>query len=71
MKPKSIFSIIIMMLATTMAIGQTVRQEQSWNTGWKFALQDNADAKSSNFDDKTWRNVTLPHDWSIDRKSVV
>ena len=66
MKIKSIFSIIIMMLATTMAIGQTVRQEQSWNTGWKFALQDNADAKSSNFDDKTWRNVTLPHDWSIE-----
>ena len=66
MKPKSIFSIIIMMLATTMAIGQTVRQEQSWNTGWKFALQDNADAKNSNFNDKAWRNVTLPHDWSIE-----
>jgi len=33
---------------------------------WLFYLGDDAKAKHSNFDDKSWRKLDLPHDWSIE-----
>lgn len=38
-----------------------------FNDGWKFNLGDVPDAKNKNYDDKSWRNLTLPHDWSIEQ----
>jgi beta-galactosidase len=38
---------------------------QSFDPGWKFVLGDPAGAQGSNFDDKTWTSIDLPHDWSI------
>ena len=34
--------------------------------GWKFLLGDPSGAESSSFADTSWRNVDLPHDWSIE-----
>ena len=31
---------------------------------WAFALSDERDAWAKGFDDRTWRAVTVPHDWS-------
>ena len=36
------------------------------NKDWKFHLGDNPDADYMGFDDSAWRNVTVPHDWSVD-----
>jgi beta-galactosidase len=33
---------------------------------WKFELGDPAGAESAAFDDRSWRTVTVPHDWSIE-----
>jgi len=33
---------------------------------WKFLLGDNTGANSTSFDDRTWRTLDLPHDWSIE-----
>ena len=33
---------------------------------WKFLLGDPADAQNPDFADSAWRDVTLPHDWSIE-----
>ncbi len=52
--------------ATSTIMAQSVRTEQNWNSGWRFSLKDDAEAKETNYDDKAWRNVTIPHDWSID-----
>lgn len=38
-----------------------------FNDGWKFNLGDVPDAKNKNYDDEAWRNLTLPHDWSIEQ----
>ncbi|HEY5370857.1 MAG TPA: glycoside hydrolase family 2 TIM barrel-domain containing protein [Hanamia sp.] len=46
--------------------GQTTRKESSFDENWKFQKGDPAGAESANFDDKTWRTVDLPHDWSIE-----
>jgi beta-galactosidase len=36
------------------------------DTGWKFKLGDTKEAKDAGFDDSGWRDLDLPHDWSIE-----
>lgn len=49
---------------------QFARVEQDFNFNWKFSLTDNitdsSEAYQNNFDDSKWRDVRLPHDWSIE-----
>lgn len=46
-----------------------VDRNQKFNADWKFALGDSPENSSVNFDDKNWRKLDLPHDWSIEGKS--
>ncbi|WP_419992723.1 glycoside hydrolase family 2 TIM barrel-domain containing protein [Streptomyces boninensis] len=56
---------------------QAVRVEgrrTGFDTGWRFELVDAEDASGADaaaadpaYDDSSWRDVTLPHDWSIER----
>ncbi|MFV0607469.1 MAG: sugar-binding domain-containing protein [Niabella sp.] len=41
-------------------------RKQLFDYDWRFALGNNANAGSLNFDDKNWRQLNLPHDWSIE-----
>lgn len=36
------------------------------NNDWKFHLGDVPDADYMGYDDRAWKNVTLPHDWSVE-----
>lgn len=45
----------------------TVR-EQNFDDNWKFYLGDASGAEGKNFDDSRWRNVNLPHDYSIEQE---
>lgn len=36
------------------------------NKNWKFYLGDVPDADYMGYDDNAWRNVTIPHDWSVE-----
>ena len=40
-------------------------RENNFNKGWKFYLGDNSSASNKNFDDSSWTDVDLPHDFSI------
>ncbi len=42
------------------------RQVISFNTNWKFSLQADSTAIAPSYNDKNWRIVELPHDWSIE-----
>lgn len=42
---------------------------QTFDYNWKFALGDHTDARNNDFNDATWRNLDLPHDWSIEGKT--
>ncbi len=42
------------------------RKTQNFDKGWKFTLGDDSAAKNNRYDDIHWRNVDLPHDWSIE-----
>ena len=38
----------------------------SFDANWKFIKQDIAQASAANFNDKSWRSLNVPHDWSIE-----
>jgi beta-galactosidase len=42
------------------------RQRLSMDPGWRFTLGDPAGAERPSFDDRRWRSLDLPHDWSIE-----
>ncbi len=44
----------------------TVREVDNFNAEWRFTLGDNPDYREPSFDDSAWRELTLPHDWSIE-----
>jgi beta-galactosidase len=45
---------------------ETGHQRFRMDFGWRFALGDPPDAEKPNFDDKAWRQLNVPHDWSIE-----
>jgi hypothetical protein len=40
-------------------------EPQRINDGWKFFLGDVQNAQSPSFDERRWKDIDLPHDWSI------
>ena len=42
------------------------RAEISLNRHWRFTRDDQPDAWYKGWDDSGWREVTLPHDWSVE-----
>jgi beta-galactosidase len=51
----------------TMALSaQQARQTILFNDNWKFYKGDVANGDMTSFNDSAWRNVDLPHDWSIE-----
>ncbi len=45
-------------------------RRQLFDFGWKFKLDDIEDAYKVSFNDSEWRNLDLPHDWSIEGAPV-
>ncbi|MDR6342039.1 beta-galactosidase [Filimonas zeae] len=37
-----------------------------WDNDWRFSLSDPAAAQQPEYNDKAWRQLDLPHDWSIE-----
>jgi beta-galactosidase len=59
----SVVSLFILAAATPLA---AQRQRLSMDPGWRFTLGDPAGAQQPSFDDRRWRSLDLPHDWSIE-----
>jgi hypothetical protein len=43
-----------------------VRERQLFDQGWRFHLGDLQQGQAATVSDRTWRDVDLPHDWSIE-----
>ena len=41
-------------------------RNQSFDAGWHFHLGDVPGAEGPGFDDSSWRQLDLPHDWSVE-----
>ncbi len=57
---------VFFMLFSLNLFAQNTRQTILFNDNWKFYKGDIANADQTTFDDKAWRNIMLPHDWSIE-----
>jgi beta-galactosidase len=58
-----ILAVLTGVLATPAA---AQRQRLSMDPGWRFTLGDPAGAERPGFDDRAWRRLDVPHDWSIE-----
>jgi hypothetical protein len=71
MKRNSLILILVLQLITLSGFTQTIpstsgRETRLFNENWKFYKGDQENAFQTNFNDKEWRSVELPHDWSIE-----
>ncbi|MGI9036938.1 MAG: glycoside hydrolase family 2 protein, partial [Pyrinomonadaceae bacterium] len=48
------------------AAPQIERAKYNFNSDWKLFVGDASGAEKSDFDDKDWKNITLPHAWNED-----
>ena len=48
------------------ASSATEARDRSFDAGWRFLRADASGAEASGFDDSAWRQLDLPHDWSIE-----
>src|SRR5437762_3191042 len=60
------FLIFIFLFGKENAAAQIKTRTQSFNTNWKFFLGDNVSPSAVGFNDDAWRDLNLPHDWSIE-----
>jgi len=63
---KVFFVLAVMLLFTHKSFGQ--RTITDFDKGWHFHLGDVNDAQQPKFADGSWRNLNLPHDWSVEGK---
>jgi beta-galactosidase len=45
---------------------QKTRNRINFNSDWKFSLSDNILYAAQKYQDKDWRTLKLPHDWSVE-----
>lgn len=62
------FIAILILAVGSIACSDRVPHERytDFNFGWKFVLSDNDMFSEPEFDDSEWRELRLPHDWSIE-----
>jgi len=63
----ALFSLLIFFIASGPAAAQTgFGKAKLINDNWSFRLKDEADAYKTDFTEKGWRKLDLPHDWSVE-----
>ncbi|MDP3149342.1 MAG: beta-galactosidase GalB [Ignavibacteria bacterium] len=63
--------LLALLLSAEMIIAQHADQKQRqtlFTRDWKFSPGDQTGANKVSFNDKDWRGLNLPHDWSIEGK---
>jgi beta-galactosidase len=66
MKQRISFIILFIMVIGLRGYTQTTQSELLFDDGWKFFPGEIKGAEKPSFNDKSWREIDLPHDWSIE-----
>jgi beta-galactosidase len=66
-----LFISILLLFSVTATYARKGRAVENFDFGWKFHLGDVQDAKDVAFDDAGWRDIQLPHDFSIEQEPEV
>ncbi len=62
LKSSSLLLVLLFILSTKTLSQRTII---NLNEGWKFSKGENTEAYKSDFNDKKWQSVSVPHDWAI------
>ena len=65
MKRNTLLTLALLITAGVSAVAQP-RRITDFDSSWKFQLGDVENAQSAAFNDRSWRSLDLPHDWSIE-----
>lgn len=57
---------LLLLFVSSSLLAQSDRQKINFDADWKFHLGEVHGAHLSTFDDNDWRELDLPHDWSIE-----
>ena len=57
---------LLFLLLPAFLFAQEPRQQQLFNTDWKFHKGDLTGAEKTVFNDDGWRTLQLPHDWGVE-----
>lgn len=57
---------LILMLSAKCGAQVSFGTASLFNDDWKFSLSDDSLARNVDFDDSKWRNLSVPHDWSVE-----
>lgn len=60
---RKLVSILVILFC---AVSLSARERQLFDEGWLFLLKDSAQMSSTDYNDAAWRQLDLPHDWSIE-----
>lgn len=66
---KKITLVILLLAYSVVSFAQPASgagRKQLFDYNWKFSLGDDSSARLRDFNDNAWRNLDLPHDWSIE-----
>ncbi|MDD4968534.1 MAG: glycoside hydrolase family 2 TIM barrel-domain containing protein [Paludibacter sp.] len=66
MKIKLLLIITAMLLVVTIQAKPQFGRDQLFNDNWRFKLSDVKDGELTNLDDSNWRQLNLPHDWTVE-----
>jgi len=58
--------LMILIVSCNILRTKVIERTVSFDMGWRFIKDDPADAMNPEFDDTNWRELDLPHDWSIE-----
>ena len=70
---KYFYLIIFLSISTFSLQAQNQRKTYNFNPGWKLFVGDPENAKNVEFDDNSWKSITLPYAWNEDeafKKSI-
>ena len=56
----------LLLLVSCIGGGDEARTIEDFNFDWSFTLGDNKAYSSPSYNDSDWRQLHLPHDWSIE-----
>lgn len=63
---KLLMTSALLMAASSLAAQVSFGNARKFNKDWHFQLKDDSLSRNADYDDDKWRNLDLPHDWSIE-----
>lgn len=63
-----IYTLLVICFSARSQKQASIERKQLFDLNWKFFMGDTASAQLKDFNDINWRNLDLPHDWSIEGK---